>query len=573
MAVRRKIVRVAGIAALVLLSLAGGVALWFSNSYKGIIQSKLPELSAKATDSLYQIRAGDVDIDFGTRDVTFTDLELQPDAAHLEKLRRDYDLPPVLFTIRIPKVFIRHLSVSRYLQNRELVADELHISDPVIRITRLTAPPREKDTAKKPLRIQMVKAGLITITNPDVRYTDESKSNGTSLTTKGGSIRLTDWRFDLSGERDTTRLFYASRTQLSLKAFGIRDPAGMYGYSAGSLDYDQQSGTFEVSDLRIKPLLSRAAFYRRTGFQKEIYNVRFPTIRLMGLDWPKLVHGKALIAGGGLIRGGNLGMYLDRVPPPNIKSKNGSFPHQVLMKVKMPVYIPRLDVEDGQLVYTERDQTTMQEGTVHLTRIQGRITNVTNIPARIRKSPVCTISLGGDFKGSRMEATFRLPLTARNGAFSVEGSLGAMDGTRLNDITRPLALTHIASMRLNSVRFKIDGDEQGTQGMLTMLYDDMKTQLLEVEGDGRLDKKSATTFLANKLLLYPANPMPRKNVRVANPSVVRDPTKSFFNTIWNTIFNGVVQSMQRRGFVDDAVERKARKQDEKRKKEEPPRRR
>ncbi|MFX4770365.1 hypothetical protein ABTB41_19810, partial [Acinetobacter baumannii] len=85
------------------------------------------------------------------------------------------------------------------------------------------------------------------------------------------------------------------------------------------------------------------------------------------------------------------------------------------------------------------------------------------------------------------------------------------------------------------------------------------------------DKKSATTLLANTLLIYPANPMPRKELRVVNPSMERNMTKSFFNLVWQTIVNGAVKSAQRRGFVDDALERKARKKEEKRKREEPPR--
>lgn len=549
----------------VILLVGSGTWIWLATQSGEYARRKLPGLAAKATDSLYRIEAGSVDIDFATRDITLTDVELTPNARHWAKLGKDLDLPPVRFSMHIPKLHIRHLSIKRYLEDKELVADGLHIVEPIIRITRLAsaAPPKEDEP---PPKIERVRVGSITIENPDVEFADESGKTRTVYASKGGSIALRDWRFELEGEQDTTRLFYAAHSQFNLQSVVLPDPSGFYRYTVGNVAYNQTGSVLRVQDLRIAPRLSREAFLERVGFQKEIYTVRFPYVRLDGLDWKSLMAGTALVATGGELRNGDINIYMDRVPPPNLQSKDGKFPHQMLMKLALPVYVPRLTVSNGQFAYTERNYKTMQAGTVCMTGIAGAVSNVTNMPARVRKNAVCSIDLKGNFKGSKVDAVFRFPLNAtKDGAFSVDGGMTSMDGTRLNDITKPLALADIRRLQIDGIRFHVDGSEAGARARFTMRYHDMDVDLLEKESGEPMNKKHVTTFVADKLLLFRANPMPRKDMRSVQPQVVRDETKSFFNVIWKTLFTGVLQTVGRVGFLDDAVNRKAQKDEEKRK--------
>ena len=551
----------------ILLLIGGGVWIWLATQSGDYAKRKMPALSEKATNNLYRAQADDVDIDPGTRDITLTDFELTPNARHWEKLTKDLNLPPVRFSVKIPKLIIRHVSVRQYVENKELVADSLFAFNPVIRITRLASAPPPKE-GEKPPRIERIRLGAIIIENPDVEYTDEASGKKEVYSAKGGRIAMQDWRFELDGKQDTTRLFYAAHTQLTLQSIILPSPKGLYRYTIGGADYDQTGSVLRIQDFRIVPRLSREAFYKRVGFQKEIYTVRFPLLRLDELDWKSLMAGTALIAQGGELRGGDINIFMDRVPPPNLQNKNGKFPHQLLMSMKLPVYVPRLQVTNGAFAYTERNHKTMQAGTVRMTGIRGAVENITNMPARIRRDPVCRVDLRGIFKGSTVDAAFRFLLNrTETGAFSVEGGMTRMDGARLNDITKPLALADIRQLQIDGVRFRLEGSEAGARGTFTMRYHDLDVDLLEKEDDGALGKKHVTTLLADKFLLRSANPKPRQDVRNAQPEVERDPTKSFFNVVWKSIFTGVLQTVGRGDLVENLVKRKARKETEERKEE------
>lgn len=557
---------------LLVIVLAGaGVAWWINSNYKEIIRDKLPEVAAKATDSTYQIKAGDVSIDLPGRSIYVQNLELVPDKAQMRKLKKELNLPQTVLKIFIPRLDITGISWTRLAADKVLECDSIRISNPLVRVAKMADRPQDKDgTADEPSRFKAIFAGHIIILNPDIAYTDSTAKSATSFAAKGGGIRLDDWRFELDKPDDTSRLFYAASVAFRFLSFHVDSRESMYKTSSGMIEYDNRQNNVRVNDLRMKPAVSKEEFYRRTGFQKEIYDIHIPALSLTGLDVRRLLYGGTLMAKGGSIDQASINIYLSRVPPPNIESKNGKFPHQLLLKLAMPVDIPQLDIRNGRFAYTEKNENSLQEGTISMNSINGNVRNITNMPDKIRKNGVASIYMKGLFKGSPIAATFRFILGSRTGAFTVEGVQSPMDGTLLNDITRPLALTSMTSLKLGEIHFRINGDERGATGQLTMPYQDLRADLLKPD-DGGLNKKGVTSFLANKLLLFPDNPMRGRDVRTVKPSVERDDKKSFFNLVWKTIFNGALQTTSRDLIkVDKVVEKRAKKKEEKRIENEPP---
>ena len=568
---RHRVLRTLLISVLVLLLIGGGAALWLKGNYKRIIQEKLPGISAKVTDTMYHIKARDVSIELGKRQIVITDFELEPNLEHIEKLKRDYNLPPVILSIKIPKLTIDGIVWARLLKSSVLECGHITALNPVIRVSKITAGPEQRDKKpRKPSKLEAILAGQVALINPEISYTDSTAKERSVIAAKGGGITLTGFKFELDKNNDSTRLLYSERTVVRFASFAIDDRAAVYKISTAGIEYDNASNHIGIAGLLIKPTISKEEFYRRTGFQKEIYDVSLPAISLEGFDWKKLLYGGAIVAQSGTLSKASINIYMDRAPPPNPYSKNGKFPHQLLMKLRLPVDIPLLNLRDGRFAYTERNQKTMEAGTVSMYSINGAVRNITNMPAVIRKDPVCSIHMAGIFKGSPIDATFRFVLGSKAGAFSVEGVLGAMDGVKLNDIIRPMALAELRSLQLNKVTFRIEGSEAGAKGSITMLYEDLKANLLKPD-DGGFNKKDVTSFFANHVLTFDANPMPGKDVRTAHPQVERDAHKSFFNLVWKTIFNGVLETASRKLIkIDKLVNKRIEKQEAERVKNEPP---
>lgn len=518
---------------------------------------------------MYHIKARDVTIDLPGREVIISDFELIPDTPHLMKLKKDLNLPDVLLKIKIARMKLTGIGWARLLTDKVLSCDSILVDDPVVRIQKTdTAAQGPDDKKTTDSKFQAILVSKILVKNPDIGFSGQGPK-GPSFEAKGGTISLTDWRFDLNQPGDSTRLFYATHTAFQLNTFRVHHKDALYRIGSGAISFDSKNSSIQISDLQVKPAISKAAFYKLSGFQKEIYEAVFPSVELTQVDWRRLIYHQELIAGRGRISNATLGIYMDRIPPPNPENKNGKFPHQMLMKLKLPVYIPVIEVHNGQFAYTEKNHKTKQEGVVSMHTINGTIRHLTNIHTQIRRDSVCSIQLKGIFKGSNIDALFRFMLNSRNGSFSVDGGLSRMDGKQLNTITRPLALAEVRELDLDKVSFHIDGNQAGAKADMTMLYKNLKVNLLEVEDDG-LDKKDFMSFLANHLLTYHANPMPGKEVRKVHVTARRDDKKSFFNLIWKTIFTGVLQTAGRGPVkIDKMVNKRIEKQDAERRENEP----
>ena len=137
-----------------------------------------------------------------------------------------------------------------------------------------------------------------------------------------------------------------------------------------------------------------------------------------------------------------------------------------------------------------------------------------------------------------IQATLVLPLGDQQGRFAVEGSVGGGDATKLNVLTEPMALARLKSGTITSLHFKLNGNNTRADGTVTILYDGLKMQLLEIDKGKGLDEKSISTFAAN-IILKDENPKKGEAVRVAEVHHARDMNRSFYNLVWKSIMEGV----------------------------------
>ncbi len=557
----KKVLKIVLLIAGILLVVVGGIALFVSTVVEQKVQKELPGMVAKATDSLYVLEDAEIDINVLHQNISIKNLRLKPDTFQFKRLKGEQKMPGVLFDIFIPQVDILNISWGDFAVNKEMTCEDIIVQNPQINIRKLGSPPPEpKEGERRPPKIKALNAARIKVTNPQIVYKEGGKS-GSEMELKGGEILLTDWVYNIDKPRDPERIFYASGVDLKLQSFIIKNSKGAYKMSSGAIQLNNKTNTFSAKDFKVLPAISPEAFYKKIGHQKEIYQLRVPLFKLEGIDWKKLLNEQMLFAEKGSIENADINISLDRNPPPNPEDKTGRFPQQILKKLPLPIFVKQINVSGGKFAYTERNYKTNRTGVVKMENIRGEIENITNLPEKIKQNKVCKVSLKGNFKGSEISSVFNFRLDGDNGAFSVDGSQGAMDGTKLNDITKPLALAELESLDVQKITFHIDGNESGAHANMTMLYSNLKVNLLEVEDDNALDKKDVTSFFANKLFTYDANPHNGKEVRRVTPSVKREVNKSFFNLIWRCIFTGALQTVGRRLDLDEIVNKKRKKQE------------
>lgn len=552
--------KIAGIVVLVLLLAAGGYAAWFSAHYKGIIKKKLPLWVARATDSLYKVEVQDISINLATRRVTVTGLRLYPDTARLTQLRRWQTAPQTVFNIEVPSLHVSGVQWATILTDKELRCNALTLQDPTVLIDLVPV-----DTQKIPIKekrepaIQQIGFGSITLRNPTIAYGSTKSGDSSELRVAGGTITFYNWELDTQRPADTTRILLAESAVLAVDTFSYTKQGDPYLISCAGIYGSTADDTLNLTDFRVTTTVDKTEFYSMVGHQKDLFNAYFPRLSLQGMSWRQMLNGGQLMVDRLAAPDARLSIYFSRMPPPNPESKLGKYPHQILQKIKLPLLIKTIRLDNGRFTYTEVAQKSGKAGELLFENISGDITNATNIPALTAANNECVVDMKGTFMGgSPVQATFQFDLTDPAGGFAVEGHLQNMQGPALNRLTKPLALAEVKSLNIKSLDVYIEGNEREGSGEVRFVYSGMDIVLQGVDttaqGKKEIEDKEVLSFLANSLILYPNNPMEGEPVRTATTYVQRDQYKSFFNLIWKNIFDGVKQTAVRSDAVLEAME-------------------
>ena len=142
-------------------------------------------------------------------------------------------------------------------------------------------------------------------------------------------------------------------------------------------------------------------------------------------------------------------------------------------------------------------------------------------------------------------AKFKLDLLKyHTGEFTADVRLDTLEKTTINTISEPLSLFSVKKGQMKQVTAHVEGNNFKKKGTIALHYTDLHiTPLKKDSGDnGKLQKKTFTSFFANTFLIKNSNP---KNGEMRQPefSVDRGKHKSFFNFIWVSILTGVLKTI------------------------------
>ncbi|MEO8769937.1 MAG: hypothetical protein ABI402_07625 [Ferruginibacter sp.] len=465
--------------------------------------------------------------------LTFTGLEYNA-AQKMIRLdnfqQKDNDSGKIVFDIN--KTYIKGLNTDSFILNNQLKAEELSSEGGLLTFYSK----KTKDTTNDEIEI-------------DNNFFDEAQLNKIAL----GNIKimvykkdkpkdppfvLTNVKFSASeiqklySGTNIKNLIGRSNWNLSADGFSFFTADKVYKLSVGAFNINKATGKMHIDYFSVIPQMSEAAYIKTLKEQHDLYNIVVKNIDLQGIDTKKLIAEKILIADKATIQP-IIKVSLDRTIPAFTGSKVGNYPHQLIQKVKFPIYVKRIVAHDGYISYTERNEKDKQQGTIFFSKANGSIENVTNIPSFISRNNMMVLNATALLMGKgALQTKWNLPLNTKNGSFSISGSAGAFNAEVLNPVIEPLALASIKEGTIKSVDFSMDGNDAGAKGTSTLLYNDLKIEALKVDSND-LKKRGLISFVANAIIKddNPANGETRKG----EIDIERDKTRSFFNLVWKGI--------------------------------------
>ncbi|MES2850027.1 MAG: hypothetical protein V4685_13290 [Bacteroidota bacterium] len=520
-----------------------------SDDFEPQIKEKLAKLVSEASDGLYKLDISKIEIDITAGSITAKNILLSPDSTRMSQLLKAGKLGNNTYTISLKKLDLEGLSPAVLMDQKNISLDKLVLESPEIEIIHTERSNEVKDTGnmyeKMKIKDQSFSVKELYLKNIQLTVNDKVKKNRKISSFKNLSAFFTDIKIDSSTVNDSTRFLFAKDAVIFMKGFSQVTEKKKYHFDIDSIALHPQNGNLQFYDLKLKPEGTKEDFNRLITYQQDRYDIKIKKGDISNINWFSLLSDDGFFGDEVKIEGGTINIYHDRSLPGG-PPKSENFPHQMLMKAGIPVNMKKVLLKDFSISYEELNPKSGHTGTVEFQNVNGEISNLTNISSEISKNNLIVINAAADFlNAGKLDAVFRFDLAKeKTGAFSVDATLGKMDGLKLNKITEGLSLVKIKDCKVDKLQVHITGTNKSAKGDISFAYHDLSFEVLKND-DGELKKRGVFSFIANALIVKNSNPS-KENEKLREYTVIHehDPSRSFFNLIWKTILDGILKTVK-----------------------------
>jgi len=337
---------------LLIIAVLVGYVVWLSSHYKQIIMARLPGIIANSTDSIYHISFSDINVSFFDHQVTITDVKLWPDVEQVKRMKAARrHVPPTLSTVSIASIDASGIAWGDLLSDKSLDCKNVVVHN--LKWLLLCHPdPGDslftRDKSKNP-SINPVTVAHVKIINPNVTYHYTGTKEDFYFHMKGGNAELNDWVYNYDEHKDTSTFLYAHDGKVRFDSVIFSKPSGRYIVKKPDIDFTSTPNSVTLNLVKIKHMVDDD---QQTGKEKEIYNLDFPVIELMGFNWNRLINDGELVVPRVNATEPNIDIQYIRANAPK-NARIGSYPNQLLLQVGLKTDIETLNIEKGHFKYTE----------------------------------------------------------------------------------------------------------------------------------------------------------------------------------------------------------------------------
>ena len=546
--------------------LAGTLSFYISFKSRPIVNRELKSLVLKATDSLYRIEFSDVETNIITGNASLSQVQIIPNTVILKKLIGLKRAPNNIYTIRLRKLMIQGFNPFTLFFRNKLNIDELLFDKPQITMVNKQLDFNE-DKPPRPARspylyiapyLKQLHVQSIIFRDISFDYVNNNTPKPEVDRIDNLNITLTDWLIDPTSANDRSRMYLLKDISLSLNDYTYSTPDSLYHVKVNQMDFHALTGKLSVKQFSIVPRHNEMDFGKAAGFEKDRYNISMNNISLTGINFPLYVLKQELFAKEMNISNGFIAVFNNNTFRKSTATKPRKDPHQLLQSLKGIVTLKKLNIDGINISYASYDNKSAQRGVISFEHTSGTLNNVTNSPKFKQKDSLLVADVNTYMMGQgQLKLNFQFNLLSKRGAFSYRGVLENMNGRSLNRITKPLGMLQIRSGYINKLSFNIKADQSLATGKVDFDYQGLNVGLFKkVEGKDNLVRQGWASFLANQLVIKPDNPDRKGKFFTATVNYEREPSATFFNFVWQTLFQGIKYSV---GFTEAKKEEIANK--------------
>lgn len=534
---------------LIIAAIGGGILYWQYNK-KWIIRNELEAAVKRSSKGLYKISYDKLELDEVTGFLSVTNMRLEYDSLKYASLIKQDLAPPSLFKISIPSIAVYGVKTPRALIDKEIDGRKIEIKNPVIDIM-LTSTGKDsaRHTPSKEVyeqilgNLNMISIDTVQISGAIIT-TSDFKTKKQNIGLYHVFIELNNVIVDSAANEDKTRILFSKSVSLSCDSLFWKSDNNMYKYGADSVVLNSATNVVHIDKFYVQPQLAEDAFVNSLPTQDDRFDFSMKDISLRNINFLKLVD-EDVMADSVIITSASFKVYRDLAIKRDKKNRVGTYPHQAVAKLPIPIEIKKVVLKHAFVEYKERSAKTRQAGKVQFYNSNAVITNLTNKKEKIADDNVMTVDIHASFLNrTPINTTWLFYLNNPNGRFDIKGNLGSLDAKDLNELIIPMGPAKIEEGKINSLYFNLEGNDYSMNGNIRFLYDNLKVTILEKDEDTKkLDEKKLKSLVAN-LVVKNSNPSGKKDeARTVNVQNERNTNRSIFHLSWKTLFKGVKETV------------------------------
>ncbi|MFL5787713.1 MAG: hypothetical protein ACJ748_06650 [Flavisolibacter sp.] len=511
--------------------------------------SRLQQLVKQASNGLYDLSIESVDPDILQSTVELKNITLTADSTVLKSQNNKKEAPDDIFRIKLDSLKITGININDFIKKDQIDIKTINLKGPLVEIFHDPKSYNKNknvpsagilDRLQNTVKHLFIEKAVIT----NAHLIDHNLRKKTNTVIEGMLLDLSDILID-SSSKGKRGIFYSRSGKITVKNYKITTGDKLYNFKIGNVTFASPENVMRASDVKFEPKYSRSEFQSKFPYAKEQYSVAVPSIIMHGIDWWNIVNSESIISNRVEINGGKVDIYLD-LTKHSLHVKRNGYPDQLLLELPFPVHIPIVKINNLNVSYSEYHPSSGKAGILYFDHINATVSNVTNIPAEIKKNGKSKITAESVFMHSipmKADVQFDL-LSARSGAFTSQIKMGGFDGTMMNSLSESMGMFTVKRGNVRSAAALIKGDNTAGTGQISFEYNSLHITPIKKDDDRKstMKKKSIISFVANKFIIKDNNPSKgEEKARTGDSYFKRGPDNSFFNVIWKTALVGILK--------------------------------
>jgi hypothetical protein len=546
---------IGGLLAALLLLAGGAYALLHILVDADTVSTRLTDVLADATDSLYAAEVERVRFRLFPATLVAEGLTLKPRDARLRALEAAGRLPGYWAEVHLPALRLHGVDAWTLLRRQALAFGTVDVEQPRVRLTARPAPADEDDDAPSGATPRRDVHAALARSLPALSMAQLSLDDGTLIlaqhgpdapppdTLAGLAVILRDVRVDSAAARDTTRFLFSDDVAVRLEGFTQYACDGTHAVHVGPVAASSRAGTVSIDAVRLAPTSKSSG--PAGACNRDRIDIGARGLHLRQLSFRRLLERGELVAAMLRIDTLTVDVYSNKQLPPTGPPAQPVLPNEAFRNLGLALGVDTLYVAAGDIRYAELAPDGARPGRLHFASVKAQMRGVANRPGLLAHDGPAVIDVEALLAGQgllRAEITYALlapTLTMR-----YRGGLGRMDASGFNDILVDLEGIRLTSGRVEAVDFDVHVRNGLAAGHLVARYHDLSIDVMDKATRSENVLQQLEAFVANSVVLRTQNPPEGEETPyVAQIEYQKQPTDPFFGFLWFSLRQGLLGTL------------------------------